>query len=79
LSEVVFGSVVVRVGRIEDFRQLVNVCASIAKRKEGTHEDIPIKEIVFCPRTNVYVAIYEVPISSRRMTSPGVRGRRVNR
>jgi hypothetical protein len=75
----VLGSVVIKEGRIRDYRELVNVVCSIVKRKEGTHEDISIKEIVFCPRTNVYVAIYEVPISSRRMTSPSVRGRRVNR
>lgn len=57
-------------GRITDFRQLVNVCASIAKRKEGTSEDISIEEIVFCPVSRVYVALYRIPASShRRMTS----------
>lgn len=62
-------SVVVREGRIRDYRELVNVASDCAKQKEGTKEDISILEIVFCPKTRLYVAVYEVPISSRRMTS----------
>lgn len=72
----VFGSVVVREGRIRDYRELVNVVCSVAKRREGTSEDISIKEIMFFPRTRLYVAIYEIPASSRRMASLGVRGRK---
>ena len=65
----VFSSVVVREGRIRDYRELVNVACDCAKRKEGTEGDVPIIEIVFCPKTRLYVAIYEVPASSRRMAS----------
>lgn len=72
----VFSSVVIREGRIRDYRELVNVACACAKQKEGTNEDIPIKEIVFCPKTRLYVAIYEVPASHRRMASLGVRGRK---
>ena len=65
----VFSSVVVREGRIRDCRELVNVASDCAKQKEGTKEDIPILEIMFCPKTRLYVAIYAVPASSRRMRS----------
>lgn len=67
----VFSSVVIREGRTRDYRELVNIAASCAKQKERTNNDISIKEIVFCPKTRLYVAIYEVPASSnhRRMKS----------
>lgn len=69
----VFSSVVLREGRIRDYRELVNVACDSAKRKENTTEDISIVEIVFCPKTRLYVAIYEIPASSRRMKSRVVR------
>ena len=65
----VLGSVVIKEGRIRDYRELVNVVCSIVKRKEGTRENISVKEIIFCPKTRVYVALYEIPASSRRMSS----------
>jgi len=63
----ILGSVVVHEGRIRDYRELVNVVCSIVKKKEKTHEDVKIKEIMFFPQTRVYVAIYERP--SWRMAS----------
>jgi len=71
----VLGAVVIREGRIQDVRQLVNVASAIIKKKEGVSEDIKIKEVVFFPRTRVYVAVYERP--SCRMASLGVQGRKV--
>jgi len=65
----VFSSVVIREGRARDYRELVNIASSCAKQKERTNNDISIKEIVFCPKTRLYVAIYAVPASSRRMKS----------
>jgi hypothetical protein len=65
----VFSSVVIREGRVKDYRELINVASDCAKKKEGTQEDISILEVMFCPKTRLYVAVYEVPASSRRIRS----------
>jgi len=60
----VFSAIVIREGRARDYRELVNIASSCAKQKEHINNDISIKEIVFCPKTRLYIAIYEVPASS---------------
>ena len=62
----VLGSIVVKEGRIRDYRELVNVACAIVKHKEGTSKDISVQEIIFCPKTRVFVVLYEIPASSRR-------------
>jgi hypothetical protein len=45
--------------RVKDVRALVNIASHEAKKREHTHEDIPIKAVRFIPECGVYVALYE--------------------
>lgn len=56
--------------RIRDMRSLVNIAAAEAKRKEGVHQDIPIKTVVYVPECGVWVALYEW-----EHTGPSAKGR----
>jgi len=57
--------------RTQDMRSLVNIASAEAKRREGTHQDIPIRALKFIPELGVYVAIYDWEHSSS-----GARGRK---
>jgi len=45
--------------RTKDMRSLVNIASAEAKKREGVHEDIPIKTVIFVPECGCYVALYE--------------------
>ena len=70
-------AVVIRIARAQkqgrrvacDMREVINIAGSLAKKREGVQHDIPIVEILFSAKLGVYVAIYEVPSSGRRMAS----------
>ena len=64
-------------GRACDMREIVNIAASLAKKRERVKQDIAILDICFFPNLGVHVAVYLAPDS--RMTSPGVQGRSVKR
>lgn len=68
-ARTVFSSVVLQEGQAQDYSQLVRIASDCAKQKEGTCENISILEILFCPKLRLYVAVYKVPASSRRMRS----------
>ena len=62
--------------RAQNMREINNILASLAKRKEKVTHDIPILDYLFSPKLNAHVGIYEAP---KRMTSLSVKGRKVKR
>jgi hypothetical protein len=62
--------------RAQNMKEINNILASFAKRKEKVTHDIPILDYLFSPKLNARVGIYEAP---KRMTSLSVKGRKVKR
>ena len=63
-------------GRVSDVREIVNIAASLAKKRERVQNAIPILDICYLPKLGIYVAVYEAQKRDVRMASPGVRGRK---
>ena len=57
-------------GRAQDMREVLQIANKLVKMREKSESEIPILEVVYVPRVQAYVCIYE------RMGVPRALGRR---